>query len=230
MFENTARYLAVLACGWAIAQAGEAADVGGRVTGPTGQPIPGVTVTALPDAGGTATRVTSGKDGTFRFDRLADATYRLDFELRGFDLVRRNNVRVDGGAAPLIDVTLRASAICECVTIEESIPLLGRAGRVLDDSGRSLPHARLEIVAPSRREVAYADDEGGFKLRLPTSGKWTLTASDTGFQPETMQASGSSVAPIVFRLRHDGKATPPDVERFERGCRCPGDLFTHDER
>jgi hypothetical protein len=186
-------------------------------------------VTALPEAGGAATRATSGKDGAFRFDGLADGIYRLDFELRGFDPVRRNNVRVEDGAAPAIDVSLPVGAICECVTTEDSTPLLERSGWVFDESGRPLPHARLEVVAPTRREVAYADVEGRFKVRLPASGEWTVTASDTGFQPETRQETGASAAIITFRLRRDGMARSPDVEHFARRC-CPGELFTHAER
>jgi hypothetical protein len=87
------------------------------------------------------------------------------------------------------DTTLRISAICECVDYVPSVPVRPRAGVVLDTSGRPLPHSRLEIVAPDRREVAYTDATGRFEVRLPN----------------TRRGRSSSPTPDF----HAGKSKPP---------------------
>ena len=59
---------------------------------------------------------TSGSDGSYRFDGLPDGTYRVDFELRGFELVRRNHVRVRR------DSEAKADAACRCARSANALP------------------------------------------------------------------------------------------------------------
>jgi Carboxypeptidase regulatory-like domain len=204
--------------------------IAGRVVDAIGQPVPGVSVTTIPESGGLARRMTTGPDGTYRFEMLPGDTYRVDFETLAFDLTRRNHVRVRNYASTDADAVLHVSAICECVTIVPSNPLAVRAGEVVDDSGRPLPHARLEVVSPIRREVAYSDADGRFLVRVPIDATWPLTASDTGFPAVTQQVSGSVAEPTVFKLAYAGTTGVPDSERLSRACRCPGDLFAHSGR
>ena len=204
--------------------------IAGRVVDAIGQPVPGVSVTTIPESGGLGKRVTTGRDGTYRFETLPSETYRVDFETLAFDLTRRNHVRVRNHASTSAEAVLHVSAICECVTIVPPNPLAVRAGEVVDDAGRPLPHARLEVVSPIRREVAYADADGRFLVRVPTDATWPLTASDTGFGAVTQQVSGAVAEPTVFRLRYAGTTGVPDSERLSRACRCPGDLFAHSGR
>ena len=213
----------------------------GRVVDTIGQPLPGVTVTMMPAAGGEQRRTTTAGEGTYRFDSLADAMYRVDFELRGFDVTRRSFVRVPRGASTFADATLRLSAICECVSVTGLPRVAQRSGRVVDETGRPLPRARLEIAVPipaeagvapasTWREVRYADTEGRFSVLAPVAGAWALTASDSGFRPVTQQVSGSATEPLVFTLFFTGIGPPTEYERFSQGCRCSGDLFTHQGR
>jgi hypothetical protein len=202
-------------------------SVAGAVTDESGQPLPGVIVAALPQAGGLTRRTTSASDGTYRFDGLSDVIWRIDFELLGFDLIRRNQVRVNQMS---VNAALPVSSICECITIVPSIPLRERAGQVVDQAGRPLPHARLEVVSPMRRELRYADSEGRFVIRLAPNETWPLTASDTGFRALTKRVSGAVAEPIELRLIQTDGSTPSETERFGRGCRCPGDLFAHEGR
>lgn len=192
--------------------------------------LAGVSVTARLASGGQPMRATSGSDGIYRFDGLITGTYRLDFEVQGFDITRLNRVRVVAGAPARADAQMYPSSICECVERVQPVPLKERTGRVVDDSDRPLPHARLTIGSPVRVETAYADGEGGFRVRVPVDGTWPLTASDTEFGASTLQVSASVALPIVFRLKSVSVASVPASEYFNRGCRCPGDLFTHPER
>jgi hypothetical protein len=221
-----------------VAQGG----VVGRVVGSSGQPLPGVSVTMLPASGGLPIYATTGADGTYRFEKVPDGRYRVDFELRRFDITRRNWVQVRNGVSAFADATLRASGICECVMISSLPPVRTRSGRVVDGEGRPLPRARLELVAPlpnepggpiTWSEVRYADAEGRFAVSVPLNTAWKLTVSDSGFRPVTQQVSGGESDPLVFRLTFtggDGVFSLPEYERLEQSCRCSDDLFKHAER
>jgi len=204
-------------------------SIAGHIVDSSGQPVPGVSITVMEATGGIARHGTSAGNGDYRFDALPDGTYRVDFEVAGFDLFRWNNLLVKGTATVNAGATLSISAICECVSPPR--PRLGeRVGQVVDESGRPLPYARLEIVSPTSRGVARADGEGRFRVRVPIDGTWPLTASDSGFRPVRQDVSGTVAGPIMFTLSHAGVTNLPDSERFARGCRCPDDLFVHPGR
>lgn len=205
-------------------------SISGRAVDGIGQPLPGVSVTTTAEAGGIARTTVTGHDGTYRFEALADGLWRVDFEIAGFDMIRRNHVRVRAGTTAYADASLPISALCECVDVVPQTPLRERAGLVVDGSGRPLAHARIQIVSPVRRDEAYADAEGRFRVRVPVGQAWPLTASDSGFGVVTRQVSADLDDPIVFRLRRAGTTGVPETERLNRGCRCPGDLFTHPGR
>jgi hypothetical protein len=208
----------------------QSTSIAGHVLDASGQPLPGVSVTAISETGGVARSTKSARDGAYQFEGLSDGLYRVDFDLTGFDLIRRNHVRVSPSATIEVNAALPVSGVCECVELRPPMPLRGRSGQVLDKSGRPLAHARIEIVNPVTREVAYADTEGRFRVRAPVSEPWPLTASDSGFSAVTQQVTGAQTVPVVFRLPATGTSDLPDRERFSRGCRCPGDLFTHPGR
>src|SRR5262245_7215647 len=91
--------------------------VTGRVVDTAGQPIPGVLVKMLRASGGTQTGTVTSADGTYRYEKVPDGNYRVDFELLGFEAIRRNYVVVRDGRSTFADATLRVRAICECVTV-----------------------------------------------------------------------------------------------------------------
>jgi len=190
--------------------------------------LPGVVATAIPQAGGDARAAVSGLDGTYGFEDLPEGTYRIDWDLPGFDLMRQNLVSVRRGQTTQVDVTLSLSAICECIDksaqLGKSTPgLTPYVGQIVDESYRPLPHARLEIVGPAGREATYANREGRFQVRLSPNETWPLTARDSGFGAVTLNVSGSDTAPLVFRLSNADTLALPAVERLTRPC-CPGIL------
>jgi hypothetical protein len=220
--------------GLAVAQS---ASIVGHVVDAGGQPIPGVSVTTIEETGGATSRAISDRNGVYQFEVLPDGTYHVDFELRGFDLIRRNYVQVRRDTVAKVDTTMFVSAICECVDVSSvgssargETTLRERSGQVVDESGRPLPHARLALVSSMRSAAAYADGDGRFQVRLPVNDRWSLTVSDGGFRTETQQVSGNGARPLVFRLARATTAGLPDLQRFTRGCRCPGDPFTHEGR
>lgn len=206
----------------------EGRPVGARITGrvidASGAAIPGATVVAVPANGeAAATRALTRADGTYELDGSVEGPYFVDFELTGFDLVRRNNIRATANALGHADAVLYVSAICECVSITPKAPLRERIGQVLSASGQPLPHARLKIDSP-RPESALATAEGRFAIRVPLDEPVSLTASESGFQSATQQVSGGSDAIVVFRLAPAAGARARDTERLRGPC-CPGDFF-----
>jgi hypothetical protein len=208
----------------AAASAGGQAHITGRVTTSDGQLVPGASVIVVAANGGIAGHTISGPDGTYDVEGLPDGAYFVDFELTGFDLARRNQVRATMSVPSHADAVLDVSPICECVSVTPRQPLQNRVGQVLSASGNPLPHASLHVDEP-RPESALADSEGRFAFRVPIDGAVALTASESGFQSATQQVSGATAAPVVFRLKSGNSAGVPDAQRLRRPC-CPGDFFT----
>lgn len=204
-----------------------APGIAGRVVDASGQPMPGVTVKAVNAATLVTTQVTSAGDGSYRFD-VPDGIYRVDFDLQSFDLLRANHVRVVQGSTSRVDGTLSVTAKCECVTVVYPMALTARRGQVVDDSNRPLSSARVAIVSPFRSDVVLTDEEGRFTVRLPVEGTWPLTVSVSGFAAVTQQLSGNG-PPVVITLPSLTTFPPPSIEKFGRGCRCPGELFVRDK-
>lgn len=189
-----------------------------------GVPIPGVTVIAVPANGGIAKGTLSRPDGTYEVDGIAEGAYFVDFDLTGFDLVRRNDVRATTKAPAHADAVLDISAICECVTVTPKQPLRERVGQVLSASGQPLPNAVLRVDRPPF-EFALADSEGRFAIRVPLDGSMPLTVSESGFQSATQQVTGAVEGSVVFSLVTADGASLPDSQRLRKPC-CPGEFFT----
>ena len=76
-------------------------------------------VTTVPQNGGLAHTVTTDRGGVYRLEALPDDTYRVDFELRGFDIVRRNHVTVVAGAPARADVLLHVRPVCDGADLKD---------------------------------------------------------------------------------------------------------------
>jgi hypothetical protein len=199
-----------------------AQSIEGRIVDTGGMGLPGVTATAISQTGGAATTISSRADGSFTFEGLPDGVYRIAFELRGFDVVRHNLVRVRAGNATRVDATLRAAPICECIDRWglSKPALVTHTGQVVDGSGRPLPFVQLEVAGPVGPEIVHANREGRFEVSLPPSRTWRLTARDSGFGAVTIRVSGSTRAPLRLRLPKVDPRKLPAVESLRWPC-CP---------
>jgi hypothetical protein len=114
--------------------------------------------------------------------------------------------------------------------VEPPPPPAPIAGRVIDHTGRALPYATLELVRADGRETAYTDREGRFLVRAP-AGAWSITASDSGFEPVTMDMSGTTSGSLVFTLPFVGTPDIANAERLKRHtCYCHAESFVHEPR
>lgn len=211
----------------------------GRALDMSEAPLPGVSVTMLSDRRGTPTQTIADHDGRYRFDDVPAGTYRIDFKLPGFDIARVNHVEVQPGATATAHGWLRVGSLCECIMAGHGAPVVSLSeppapapleGQVVDDAGRPLPYATLDLVTVQGRETAYTDHEGRFRVRAPV-GTWSITASDSGFEAVTREVSGTTSGPLVFRLPNAGTQGVANTERLNRRtCYCHAVSFVHEQR
>ncbi len=77
-------------------------------------------------------------------------------------------------------------------------------GRVQDQSGAAIAHARLELRSHDRQETTYADAAGNFEIKT-TADRWTLVVAAPGFQPAILQ-DRAIADPSIITLRVAGIA------------------------
>ncbi|MBI3402341.1 MAG: carboxypeptidase regulatory-like domain-containing protein [Acidobacteria bacterium] len=86
--------------------------------------LPGVTVTVTsPALIGTQSTVTQ-PDGKYLFPALPSGTYRLVFELSGFQRLTRENVQVVTGQTISLDAQLPIASLAESVTVSAASPVV----------------------------------------------------------------------------------------------------------
>jgi hypothetical protein len=96
----------------------------GFVTDAQGAILPGVTVTASsPSLIGVQTTVTQA-DGKFLFPALPSGTYKLLFELAGFQKLTRENVQIVTGQTISFDAQLPIASLTESVTVTGASPVV----------------------------------------------------------------------------------------------------------
>lgn len=96
----------------------------GLVTDAQGAILPGVTVTVTsPSLIGTQTAVTQA-DGKYLFPALPTGTYRLVFDLSGFQKLTRENIQVFLGQTISVDVQLPLASLSESVTVTGASPIV----------------------------------------------------------------------------------------------------------
>ena len=113
----------LLALCLALAMAGiaSAQEFRGRINGTvsdnTGAVLPGVTVTVSSPALIQPQEQITGADGQFRFPALPPGVYAVDFELSGFQNVKREGVRVVINQTLTVDQQLQVATLQETVTV-----------------------------------------------------------------------------------------------------------------
>jgi hypothetical protein len=96
----------------------------GLVTDAQGAILPGVTVTATsPSLIGVQTTVTQS-DGKFMFPALASGTFKLQFDLSGFQKVTRENIQLGVGQTISVDAQLPLASLAETVNVTGASPIV----------------------------------------------------------------------------------------------------------
>ncbi len=95
----------------------------GAVTDNSNSVLPGVTVSVSGERliGGTQTMVTDAS-GAYRFDRLPPGDYRVKFELAGFKVIERADIRVNAAFVATVNAKLDVGSVTETITVVGESP------------------------------------------------------------------------------------------------------------
>ena len=101
--------------------------------------IHGASVT-LTNEGTNAQLVTkAGSDGGYVFSPVRIGSYTLSVSYAGFQTTQQKNVKVDVGAAVVVNFSLKAGQVTETIEVTTTTPVLERLRKRL--SARSWTHA-----------------------------------------------------------------------------------------
>jgi protocatechuate 3,4-dioxygenase beta subunit len=172
---------------------GSSATISGKVTSPSGIPIPGVSVTAIStDGGGYLGSTKTGVDGSYKIESgLGSGTYMVTaFSGTSFNQVQ--NVEATAGhETPNVNLTLN-------VTVQ---PTGAITGTITDTNNN--PIAGATISAGSGQATSGSDGVYEISSGIPT-GSYTVYVSATGYQPQNKTGvsvtTGSTTSGVNFKL------------------------------
>ncbi len=176
--------------GLSVTLSGGAGDVSGIVSAKGGGPLGAVTVTVTgaPSALSTQT-LTAGTVGSYRIAGLpTPGHYTLTYSLAGYTSV---TVPVDlgsGASASGVDVTLP--------------PSNGAIDGTVEAAGAGVAGATVSVTdgGPPLTTVSTTDPSGSFSLSGIAAGTYSVTASLSGYQSETVQVqvvAGETARPTI---------------------------------
>ena len=177
--------------------------INGTVTDNTGAVLPGVTVTATSPALIQPQVQVTGADGTFRFLALPPGVYDVEFELAGFQNVKREGVRVVINQTLTVDQQLNVATLQETVTVTGASPIVDTSTTTM---GTNFTKELLTEI-PNARDI------------------WAAMAQAPGIQMTGYDVGGSHTGTQTgfrhLRLRY----AEPDQDRRHRhhrghGCQC----------
>src|SRR6185295_16275227 len=124
------------------------ASIVGQITDGTGAVLPGVTVTATSPAlqVPSVTTVTDER-GDYRLSPLPIGVYTVSYELAGFQMLRREGVRLTVGFAARVDQVMNLGAVSESITVSGASPLVDTTSTA---TRTELTQEQLDVLPTSR--------------------------------------------------------------------------------
>jgi hypothetical protein len=164
--------------GLAFAGQGQEASIIGQVMDESGAVLPGVTVTATsPALQVPAVADVSNNRGEYRLSPLPIGTYTVEYSLQGFQLVRRDNLRLTSGFTAKIDVALKLGVQAETVTVTGAAPVVDATTATVRTL---LTRETLELIPTSRNGLqALMEQAPGVRTNLDFGGAPPTTPNPT---------------------------------------------------
>src|SRR5437773_11686873 len=101
------------------------ASIIGQVTDESGGILPGVTVTATsPALQMPVVSTVTNERGEYRLSPLPIGAYEVTYAIAGFQIVKRENVRLTVGFTAKLDVVLKIGSLEESVTVSGASPVI----------------------------------------------------------------------------------------------------------
>ena len=142
--------------------------INGTVTDDTGAILPGVTVSVSSPALIQPQVQVTGADGSYRFLALPPGVYAVDFELAGFQTLKRGGIRVVINQTLTVDQQMKVASLQETVTVTGASPVVDTSTTTMGTNFTKellteIPNARdvwaAMAQAPGMQMTAY--DVGG---------------------------------------------------------------------
>jgi hypothetical protein len=129
------------------------AGIIGQLTDESGAVLPGVSVTAT----GPALQVPSvttvtNENGEYRLTPLPIGSYNVQYELSGFQTLRREGVRLTQGFVAKIDIVLKVGILAETVTVSGASPVVDVTST---KASTQLTRETLEAIPTSRNGTPH---------------------------------------------------------------------------
>lgn len=93
------------------------ASLTGRVTDPSGAPVPNAKVEALNTGTGIAQQATTDKNGMYLFTHLQSGTYRVTISASSFATLTEQNIRLTTNTVQRVDAQLQLAKVRQAVTV-----------------------------------------------------------------------------------------------------------------
>src|SRR5918992_2996684 len=151
--------------------------INGTVTDNTGAVLPGVTVTATSPALIQPQVQVTGGDGGYRFLALPPGVYTIDFELAGFQNVKREGVRVIINQTLTVDQQLNVATLQETVTVTGDSPIVDTSTTTM---GTNFTKELLTEIPNARDIWAAMSQAPGLQMSSYDVGG-SRTGTQTGF-------------------------------------------------
>ena len=162
----------------------------GTVADTEGEPLPGVTVeiSSAVLMGGVSSEVTSAK-GTYRFINLPPGMYSLVFSLKGFETIKRTDIRVS------VDTTVTEDIVLKVTTLEESMTVVAQAPLVdVTKSGLTTTFGKeLLEQLPSGRFTFFDVVKQAPGLLMNTQEGWKMVAYGSNYESSDYQLDGVGI-------------------------------------
>jgi hypothetical protein len=201
---------------------GTTSTIDGIVRDTTGGVLPGVTVTITGAAliSGQAEAVTNA-EGAYRFRELPAGTYRIRFELAGFQTFVRDELQLRGGFAAKVDAELRVGSVSEEVTVTGASPIVDVSSTT---SGQTLSTEVVNSVLPTSRTMSdVARLTPGVQSTNPPQPGFLGVATQGGYSAFGSTESTTMIDGTDARSGYTDISTAQevDIKNFGNGADVP---------
>ncbi|MGD0461034.1 MAG: carboxypeptidase-like regulatory domain-containing protein [Tepidisphaeraceae bacterium] len=194
------------------------ASVKGKVVDPDGKPVANASVYLFseePTLRFNRNAITTGADGTFQTPPVMRSA-RIEIRARFQDMATGKSIVVHGGTSDEIVVQLQKNAL-GAIT-----------GRAVDQQGKPLKDARIELLYPVGRyrfgdDVATTDEKGNYKVdSLWADMTYTVEADHDGY--------GFAQSSDNLRAGAGQSTSVPDLTLYKRDSTVAGVLLDRDSK
>ncbi|HWB99844.1 MAG TPA: carboxypeptidase regulatory-like domain-containing protein, partial [Bryobacteraceae bacterium] len=200
--------LAVLLQAVIIPALAQNAQIGGRVTDPSGAVIPGTGIVIINTETGVQRKTTSNDEGYYAIPLLQPGHYQLTAQKDGFKPLSRDGIVLQVGDRITLNIALEIGASSEHVTVTVEVPLLrtedAQAGLVIDN------RRIMELPQYDRNALAFAQLAPNVNGQSSTGGYGQDFRINGGRTNQTEYILDGQ--PVTTGYKHD---IPPSVPSKE---------------